>query len=283
MSGIALEVMPDAGAPQVGITIDGLDAVSSSVITVEVSWDAGETWNGVRGASAITVTGGTFIRDHVPALNIESTYRLTVVSGATVPATLEATITPTSSTAWIQDPLDPHSAVAVGSVYDSGSLTLLSSTAASIVRSQPFDAISVLGDPLVTASIGTRLTAASIPLALYGLPASQGALITSLRALFASAGQLAIRGLPTYVPVDPVAHVIAGDVTESPVVDGVLGTRNDWTMTLVQTRPSSLRIVIPWWTYDQVKALWSGYTYADATSARPSDTYLDWLRDPTVP
>lgn len=281
MSGIALEVMPDAGAPQVGITIDGLDAVSSSVITVDVSWDAGETWNGVRGASAITVTGGTFIRDHVPALNIESTYRLTVVSGSTVPATLEATITPTSSTAWIQDPLDPHSAVALVGVVNGSSVLMLSPTGSEIVRALPADLVVPVGSDLPVASIGQRLGPANVPLALRALPATQGALVNALRALFKSAGQVVLRGLSTDIPLDPVAHVLPGDVREA--TSQPLGARNYWRLDVTQIAPSSLRIVIPWWTYDQVKALWSGYTYADATSARPSDTYLDWLRDPTVP
>jgi len=281
VTGIAVELMPDAGAPQVGITIDGLDAVSASVITVDVSWDGGDTWNGVRGASAITVTGGTFIRDHVPALNVESTYRLTVVSGATVPATLEATITPTSSTAWIQDPLDPHSAVELAGVVNGSAVMMLSPTGSEIVRALPADLVVPMGSDLPVASIGQRLGPANVPLALRALPATQGALVKALRALFKSAGQVVLRGLPADVPLDPVVHVLPGDLYEA--TSQPLGARSYWRLDVTQIAPSSLRIVIPWWTYDQVKALWSGYTYDDAAAARPGDTYLDWLRDPTVP
>lgn len=281
MSGIAVEVMPDAGAPQVGITIDGLDAVSSSTITVDVSWDGGDTWHGVRGASQIVVTEATFIRDHVPALGVESTYRLTVVSGATTPATLEATITVTSDTAWIQDPLDPHSAVALAGVRNGNAVMMLSPTAAELARSQPADLVVPMLSDLPVASIGHRQKPAGVPLALRALPAEQGALVKDLRALFDSAGQVVLRGLPADIPLDPVVHVWAGDVREAS--SQPLGARNYWQLTVTQVAPTSLRIAVPWWTYDQVKALWSGYTYADALAARPGDTYLDWLRDPTVP
>ncbi|NEC93015.1 hypothetical protein G3I71_46475, partial [Streptomyces sp. SID12501] len=51
MSGISVEVLPDAGPPQVGITVSGLGG--PAVVSVEVSWDGGGTWHGVRGAQRV--------------------------------------------------------------------------------------------------------------------------------------------------------------------------------------------------------------------------------------
>ena len=78
MAGISVELMPDAGAPQVGITVDGLDAGDTSVISVEVSGDGGATYTAVQGAKEITVLAATFVRDHVCPLNVEATYRLEI-------------------------------------------------------------------------------------------------------------------------------------------------------------------------------------------------------------
>ncbi|MGB2557728.1 hypothetical protein [Cellulosimicrobium cellulans] len=80
--GIAVAQLPVEGAPQVGITVTGLDPVVESVISVQVSWDGGSSWHGVRGAERVAVTGSAFFRDFVPPLNVEATYRVVVHSGA---------------------------------------------------------------------------------------------------------------------------------------------------------------------------------------------------------
>lgn len=282
--GIYAELLPDPGAPQVGLTVDGLDA-TPSVITVHVSWDEGETWHGVRGAESVTVIGGTFVRDHVPPLNVSATYRLTVESGAVVPLHLEDSILVTSTSAWIQDPLAPRTAVPLSGARNGTTIMLLAGSGASMSRRQAVDMATPQGARYPVASVGRRQAASSIPLHLRGLAAEQGALVKALRALFDQAGALVIRGLPADVPIDPVAHVVAGDIDEVPVVGGLLGFRNDWLLDLSQVAPTSMRIVVPWWTYDQVKALWAvdSSTYDDVLAARPGDTYIDWLRDPEVP
>lgn len=290
MAGISVELMPDAGAPQVGITIDGLDSATSSVISVEVSWDDGVTWAGVRDARHISVLEATFKRDHVPPLNVAARYRLVVHSGAVTPATTEATITVPSDTAWLQDPLAPRTAVAVRYRRDADAIRFLGggATGSTFRRSQPADRVSVEGARLPVASTGMRQAPSGVPLHLRALAQTQGALVKALRKLFDDAGTLVLRGLPADLPLDAVAHVIAGDVVEVPVVGGRLGFRNDWRLVVDQVRPPGLSIVVPWWTYDQVKAAWATWataeavagSYDDVLAARPGDTYLDWLRSP---
>lgn len=282
MTGIAVAVLPDAGAPQVGITVDGLSTSSPSVITVDVSWD-GLTWLGVRGAQAITVNGAVFLRDYVPPLNLPVTYRLTVLSGPTIPATLQASITVPSPYGWVQDPLDPRSAVPVSGYRTPDALLLLSTALAEVHRVQVADVVAVMQARLPVASVGVRLAPSDVPLIVRAIVASQGALVKSLQALLDSAGTLVLRGLPADVPLDPVAHVVAAQVTEAPVVGGLLGYRNDWELSVSQVRPTSLAVAVPWFTYDQVKALWAPATYAEAVAARPGQTYLDWARDPSRP
>ena len=281
--GIAVEVLPDAGAPQVGVTVSGLSGASESVVSVHVSWDGGLTWHGVRGAERAPVIGARFFRDHVPPLNTPATYRLVVHAGAAPAGPLEATITVPSASAWIQDPLAPRSAVPVTWRRTTEGIALLSASAASVTSRQAIDLAAVEGARYPVASIGVRQAASQVPLHLRALAAEQGALIKSLRSMLTEAGQLVIRGLPASIPVDPVAHVVMGDTEERPVIGGVEGMLTDWHLTATQVRPTSMRIVVPWWTYAQVKALWTPRTYAQVKAARPGATYLDWSRDPEVP
>lgn len=281
--GISVEVLPDAGAPQVGVKVTGLSTSGDSVVTIQVSWDAGQTWHGVRGAERAVVRGGDFFRDHVPPLNVAAVYRLLVHSGAVVSSPVEATITVHSSSAWIQDPLNPRGAIEVESVRAGTGLMLMTGTAARILRRQPVDLATVEGARYPVASVGVRQAPSGVPIALRAVAASQGALMRTMRDLLDTAGQVVIRGLPLDIPLDPVAHVVAGDVEEVPVVGGLLGFRNDWELSVTQVRPTSMRIVVPWWTYDQVRALWAPRTYDQVKAARPGATYLDWSRDPEVP
>lgn len=279
MTGIAVAVLPDAGAPQVGITVTGLHASTSSTVTIEVSWNAGASWRPVRGAQARSVTGSMFIRDHVPPLNLLTTYRLTV-TGPTIPDTLQATITVPSEHSWIQDPLAPHNAVPIDGHRTATAVMLLNASTAQLVRRQSADAVTVEGATYPVASVGPRQAPSNVPLALRALPRAQVELVDALRTLLASTGILVLRGLPPEVPIDPVADVILGDVTEVPVVGGLLGLRNDWELSATVVRPTSAAIVVPWWTYVSVLALWTPKTYDQAKATRPGQTYLDWVRDP---
>lgn len=160
---------------------------------------------------------------------------------------------------------------------------LMTGTATRIVRRQAVDLTTVEGARYPVASIGVRQAPAGVPLALRAVAASQGALINAMRDLLDSSGQVVIRGLPSDIPLDAVAHVTAGDVEEVPVVGGLLGFRNDWALSVTQVRPTAMRIAIPWWTYDQVRALWSPRSYNAVKATRPGATYIDWSRDPEVP
>lgn len=501
--GLAVAVLPVDGAPQVGITVTGLDPVVSSVISVEVSWDGGESWHGVRGAERVTVTGAGFFRDFVPPLNVEATYRVVVHSGpellptvtrrnlvtnpsfevdtsgwtggggvlsrysgasppwwpghpevsrggysalvtadgtspyltlaqsagaqfpvtpgkwvgvtalvatdalgthvargarvdvalygtgatqyaasgafeqsvfytgrrvvyafqvpATVAggrvrvqafsgstgislasgqrmwadaimtaeadteaealaavqtyidgATLDAppftyewegaanasasvemavvsqdTITVPSDTAWIQDPLDPRGAVAVDAGFDTnGDAWLLAPTSSTVNRGQVYDSVTVEGSRYPVASVGMRQAPSRVPISLRAA-AQQGEMVRALRGLFDSSGILVLRGMHPDCPLDPVAHIVAGDITEAPKADGLYGIFNTWDLVVDQVRPTSMKVAIAYYTYNQVHALWqaweSGASYDDVIATRPGDLYIDWQRDPEVP
>lgn len=281
--GIAVAVMPESGAPQVGITITGLDSVNPSTITVQVSSDGGTVWTPVRGADHLTTTGAAFVRDFVPGLNVPLIYELVVHAGATTPTPTRASITVPSAYTWVQDPLYPESAVAVECLPSVANPMMLDDSFASLTRSQAWDVAVVDGSRTPVASVGIRQVPSRIPLHLRTKPETQAAATTALRRLLELAGVLVLRGLPPAVPLDAVAHVVAGSVEERPVVGGLLGARNDWLLEVTQVHATTSAVAVPWFTYASVFAAWAPDTYADAMAARPGATYLDWLRDPRRP
>jgi hypothetical protein len=282
--GVSVENLPVDGAPQVGVTVTGLDAVDPSVISVEVSWDGGDTWHGVRGAQRATVTGAAFFRDFVPPLNVPATYRVILHEGSTEPSPAQDTVTVTSSRAWVQGILDPRGAVSVrlDSNVPEGDIWLTLGSLSEATWSQSVDVAHVEGSAYPVASVGQRLIAGDIPLNLsYEVAAEGGA----LRRLLRTSGQLVLRGMPDDM-VEPVAHVVVGAASERRVGSGSHQVAT-WELSTTQTRPTSMKVVVPWFTYDQVAALWqeweSGATYDDVVGTRPGDTYLDWQRDPQSP
>lgn len=271
---ISASLLPDAGAPQAGVTVTGTPA-SPTAVTVETSWDGGLTWVGIRGGKRV-ISGGDLFRDHVPALNAPVRYRVLVAGVWTV----SAPVTIVSESSWLQDPLNPRLAVEVSCAHGGGGISLQSPSLGTQQRRQLADVVMVDGGRMPVASIGARRAPAGVPLSLRAVIATQSQLVKDLLALIDSAGQIVIRSHHDH-GLDPVAHVIAPDLQDSLVVGGLMGTYRDWQMTVDQVRPTSLRISVPWWTYDQVRALWPSSTYAAVKAARPGSTYIDWKADPT--
>lgn len=272
---ISAALLPDAGAPQVGVTVTGAPA-SPTPVVVETSWDGGATWAGVRGGKRV-ISGGDLFRDHIPALNVPVLYRVQAAGAWTV----SAPVTIVSDTAWAQDPLNPRSAVPVKSVTRGNHVMLMAGSLGSVSRNQLADVVMVDGARLPVASIGMRRAPAGLPLTLRADVAAQGALVKAMRDLVNSSGQFVLRGLPPELGLDAVAHLIAPDVQQSTSFGGTLGIFEQWEMTVDQVRPTSLRISVPWWTYDHVRALWPSQSYNAVKATRPGSAYIDWKADPT--
>lgn len=275
---LAVAQTSDTGAPQAGITIDGLTGTCN--VTVTVSWDGGLTWNPVRGGTLTGVLGSTFIRDHVTPLNVAATYQAVITGGTT--ATWQTSSTITSATPWIQDPLNPRSAVALYADMSSGHVLLTLGSLAGGNWGQHVDLAAAIGSDLAAASIGRRQKIAGLPMVLTYDVAAEGG---RLRTLLMTSGQLVVRGLPAAGLLDPVAHVTAADADE---VRYDAGNISEWTLTARQVLPVSLRIVVPWWTFDMVKALvldqlGAGATFNAVLAAQPvGKTFTQWVANPGV-
>jgi hypothetical protein len=279
--GLYVSRAPDAGAPQAAIIITGLSEVSTSVITVQTSWDGGERWHDVRGAVAETVQGTAFFRDYVPALNVPVLYRVLVLSGPGFldPLRTQVELTIPEPWAWLQDPLDPRTAVKVATQCPpDGGLFLVEGSLAESVLSQTTDIVTPMDANYGVAAIGRRAMASRVPMRFAWRTAAENG---AFRRLLMQSGQVVARGLPNDV-LEPVAHLAMGAASEDRT------TRKTHEVSIFsfqvnQVRPLSIRVVIPWWTYEQVRMLWAATpdnTYAEVVAARPGLTYADWQRDP---
>lgn len=265
---IALEALVET-APAVGITLLGDGAV-----IVERSWDGGATWHRVRGG-ALVLAGGDYLVDYAAPLCVETTYRV-VQDGVTLAT---AQITVPSTTAWLQDPLDPSGAVPVSCGRTDG-VRMLTDALTSHTHEQAVDVVTVDGAAMPVAALATRRTASALSLHLRGDQRARPDMVDAMRRLAADAGQLLLRGHPTSLGLPAVMHLAAPTITHEPAIGGILGWLVDWTLDATLVRPVSLTITIPRWTYEEVAAMYPEMTYAEVTASRPGADYLSWRRDP---
>lgn len=279
MTTIVAEVLAEDGAPQVGVTVTDLDA-GDQIISVQVSWDSQETWRTVSGGDRVVAVGGAFVRDHFTPLNVEAVWRVIEHSVSGEPATVSDALVVPSEDIWLQDALDPRSAVTlVATGFDDEGRGLMFGSFAHAAWSQPVDIAQVLGDDRPVASVGQRMIAGQVPLVIEHKVAAEGG---ALRRLLMRSGQMVLRGHDFDV-LEPVAFIVAAgaDETRELRVGNPAYQVSTWDLTVSQVRPLSLKFVVPWWTYDQVKAMYAGMSYDDVKASKPGASYLDWKKDPT--
>lgn len=277
MSHISIEAITDSGAPRAGIKVTGLSLASPSTVTVSRSVPD-EASTVVRGVKSVSATGSGYWLDFEVPLNVEVTYTLMVAGPVSL--TESTTITVLSEDLWLQDPLLPRTAVRISAEPGVRELSLMGASFASLSYTQPADTVVPLGASIPVSSIGQRVTAGKIPLSISHTLADEG---TRLLKLLMSSGILLLRGAPPELHLPTNAFIRVGDVKHEPMNPSAPGTISTWSMTADIDRGPSISILVPWWSYDDVRALWPGSTYAATISTRPGDAYIDWLRTPERP
>lgn len=274
--GLAAEVFDDdLPCPRVGLTVTGLSPTSESTVTVWKSV-AGEPRVAVRGLRKVRVVDFHYVEDFEVPLGRPVTYTLEV-DGPVVPLTLTATVTISSDKVWLQDPLDPTTAVAVSIHRDGSDVYMTSGALRSVSRPTSGTRVDVMGARYPTLLGGGRRSAQGVPLDL-GTRSVEAA--AQVRDLLDAASPLLVRTAPEISQIPALSYVDA-DVDELPLtmfIDGGAQHRlTRWAIAgdLVQAPSSDL--LVPTWTWPQVEALYETYEQAEASGK----TYLEMMRDPT--
>lgn len=279
-----LYVVPMLGdpVPRVEITVNGLDAVGPSRVTVWRSTVGGKR-RAVRGWKNRLVFGSDFEVDYEAPLGREVQYDLQVISGAVTPLRVTTYAELDVDTGYIQDPLVPASAVPCSSFSGAGLPvpTLAPAAYRKLTYAMESSQAHVLGSDTPVGFAGQRMVASGVDFSVLTDSAEQG---SALRNILLTAYPVLVRPLPSWGDLPDLLYLDAPAPTEEPLNGHHGGTVTRWALVGDQVTPPSLSVVVPLWTYDDVQALWASYTYAfqQAAAVAINATYLDDQRDPTL-
>ena len=261
--------------PHVGITMDGFSGTSTVKLWRE--WDGGRAV--VRGTDGLVVVGSDYVIDWEAPLNVATTYRIETVSGS-APTTESGSVTLTSDTGWLSDPLDPTTGVPVSSLSQDDTW-LTSGALASWEYPDLGGIVRVLGDR-IPVSFGPG-AGAPVNAPLHMITETAAATTALANLLDSDVPQFLIRALPAWNPLPSVGYWRVTR-TRIPINAYIGGTLWKWELTGTQVRPQTLKIAVPLWTYDDVATLRTGLTYADVQTVATAGgvTYTDDKADPQM-
>jgi hypothetical protein len=216
-----------------------------------------------------------YIEDFETPLGRDVTYELEVVSGvdAGIPPVFADTLIG-SVCGYLQDPFNPSSAVPVwGDGTRAGQPVLSRAAFGSFTYTADTADFMVLGSSRPV-SISTGRTAVSgIPLVFRTRTEEE---TVRVRDLVKQAPHLVFRPTPEWGSAIPgVATYSAATVEETPVI---LGNLTRWETTMNVVRPSSARVIVTLWPYQDVAELFA--TYDQKQDAAGGGTYLDDQKNP---
>lgn len=272
---LVAEAATDDPCPRVELTLTGLTAGDS---TVNVWRTTDGVRQAVRGARGVSVDGSAFWVDYEAPLNRVLSYTVEVTAGAGVSDTGSPSgVSVASGDWWIQDPLVPESAMALGVTKGDGSMPTLTSAA---VRELEYRAgvqvIPIMGSAQPIAITGQRLAASGVDFSMF-TDAAEAA--TLLRNLLAQAVVLLVRPGPELDDILPGAMYLAvGAPKEMPVTVPMGGSLTRWELSGDTVAPPSMSVLVPVWTYGDVEAIFE--TYQQDLDAKSGGTYLDDLKNP---
>lgn len=261
------------GAPHVRITVYNVEGTES----LRLERTAGGETQTVQGATSMSVTDIGIITDWVPPLNRETTY--TVLADGEPQHS--ATITIGSETSWLQDPLDPTTALPVylrGT--HQGALTLYDDSLATSAHSVENTQIMVLGSKYPRYYGGQRQAAQGVKLGFYSDDEDTS---DQFAAMIDNAPILVFRTARKLRPLPPVAY-IAGDTTQEQVDqdEGPNLGATVWTIEANLVQAVLQAAQTGYITYGQVQDLLGGYTYGEVQTAAANTLYLDWQKNPLI-
>jgi hypothetical protein len=268
---LTLVAKTDAPTDRVEITIADLYPAEATV-TVYRTVDGFR--RPVREGENLVVIGTDAVVDYEAPLGRVITYELEITAGLALGgpgASGTVTLTPAGSYGWIQDPLDPASAIKLyGDVGPNGESALTDQSVHNLAYAADVSLIPIMGSSEPVALIGQRMVASKIP---FNILTDAAEHTTNLRDLLMQAPLVLIRTLPTWGTALPaLCYCAPPEPTEDPINAPYGGTLTSWSFETGLVAPPRMKLVVPIWTYGDVQALWT--TYQQAQTALSGKTYL---------
>lgn len=270
------DVTPGSSSPRAMVTITSL-GIGDSMVSV---WRiAGGVRSPVRGARRVRMIDAAAVTDYDVPLGRRVTYEVEVISGPKGPSrTTSAALTINSDSAWIMDPLDPSTAVAIRrTLLPSGEPTFEVEAMAAFEYAANVSLIQVMGADRPMALIGQRAAAAGVNLSMITDMAEQN---TRLRNLFATSGSLLLRVPADWTEVMEGAFFASIEtVSEEPVGAGDSDPLTVWRLTANTVAAPVLKVLTVAFTYGDVGILFTTYQQKQDALALGA-TYLDDAKNP---
>lgn len=274
---LTLVAKTDAPCPRVEITLTDLVPAENTVAlwrTVDGKQQA------VRGTRAWSVIGSDATVDYEVPLGRVVQYDVEISAGTTagVEVTPQA-ITVNDTKGWIQDPLDPTSAVPLyADIGPNGEPSFTADALAQFEYQAKTQLIPILGESDPVALIGQRMAANNVPFNMFTDQAQQ---CTTLRNILAQAAPVLIRPLPEWSRALPgLCYVAVQTVREKPINEGWGGEVVEWELTGDLTAGPTMNVVVVVTSYGDVQALWT--TYQQAQTTLSGKKYLDVKKNPAT-
>lgn len=266
----------DAPCDRVEITITDLHA-STHNVTLWRTADGRR--KPVRSYRRVNVVGSDFTTDYEVPLKRNVTYSLEVLSGLGLGGPdAAASITVNATRGWIQDPLDPDSAIPVYVEEDTtAGIVLKDEALKKFEYAADVNMVQIVGSDTPVALMSERMIQGGVPFHMTTNAAQQ---TTNLQNLIKQSPLLLIRPLPEWHPGLPGACYTAPPVpVEKPVNVAWGGTLTEWVFESGLVDAPNMKVVIPLWTYGDWQALWT--TYQQAQTTLSGKTYLAVKKSPT--
>jgi hypothetical protein len=275
MVAVLVESSLQAPCARAGITVTDL-GIGDSVVTVWRNADGKRS--PVQGERRRVFNDGAFVEDWGAPLGRPITYEVEVLSGPNGAARVTSDpVVVDSPVGYIQDPLNPQTAVEIVTPYGANGQPVLASRAFTALEyAADVSLYKVMGSSEPMVLFGDRMAAAGVDFSMITDAAEE---TSRLRELFMSAGQLLVR-LPASwnSPVAGTCHIAVAKVSEQPVDAGEGGALTAWELTGDVVAAPALRVLTALFTYGDVMMLFS--TYQAKLDAMAGKTYLDDIKAP---
>lgn len=274
---LALQVFPLFDpTPRVEVTLTDLTPTTNSV-TIWRTADGKR--QAVRGFRKRDVVSADAVVDFEVPLGRTVSYEVEVLSGlnAQVIAPIVNTQVNAASGS-IQDPLVPGSSIPVyGEKGPDGKAYIRDQALKNLEYAIESSVIPIMGSSDPVGILGQRMAARGVDMSMSTRAAQAAA---DMRNLLQSVGLVLVRPLPHWGAALPgLCYMAIGSPKEQPVDEAWGGTLIRWELVGDFVAAPTMNVLVPLWSYGDVKALWG--TYQQAQTALSGKTYVEVLKRPS--